>query len=27
MIQPGDRLVSVNGHDIHQQDDVVDSVK
>ncbi|MFD1048612.1 PDZ domain-containing protein, partial [Kibdelosporangium lantanae] len=27
IIQPGDRLVSVNGHDIHQQDDVVDSVK
>jgi PDZ domain-containing protein len=27
VIQPGDRLVTVNGRDIHQQDDVVDSVK
>jgi Lon-like protease len=27
IIQPGDKLVNVNGHDIHQQEDVVDAVK
>jgi PDZ domain-containing protein len=27
IIQPGDKLVNVNGHDIHQQEDVVEAVK
>jgi PDZ domain-containing protein len=27
LIEPGDRLVKVNGHDIHQQEDVVEAVK
>ncbi|TCO62981.1 YlbL family protein [Actinocrispum wychmicini] len=27
VIKPGDKLITVNGHDVHQQDDVVNSVR